>query len=122
MNCSKTLGCISCHQGVNIGGNLFQRLGIVVDYYAGHHGMHRHHLGRFNVTGREEDKHVFKVPSLRNIDLTAPYLHDGSAADLETVVKIMAKYQLGRQLAPKDVGRIVDFLKTLTGTRLEASR
>ena len=84
--------------------------------------MHRHHLGRFNVTGREEDKHVFKVPSLRNIDLTAPYLHDGSAADLETVVKIMAKYQLGRQLAPKDVGRIVDFLKTLTGTRLEASR
>lgn len=116
------LGCVSCHQGVNMGGNLFQRLGIVIDYFTGNDAVQQQHFGRFNVTGQEVDRFVFRVPSLRNVDLTAPYLHDGSVAELKTVVKIMAEYQLGRRLAPKEEDRIVAFLKTLTGERREASR
>ncbi len=121
----KNLGCISCHQGVNIGGNLFQRLGVIVDYIDEHGGRGKAgiaHFGRFNVTGLEEDKFVFKVPSLRNVDLTAPYLHDGSAADLKTVVKLMAWHQLGRRLEDKEVDGLVAFLKTLTGEQWDANR
>ena len=71
--------------------------------------------GRYNVTRREEDRHVFKVPSLRNIALTAPYLHDGSAATLAQVIAIMARYQIGRPLPPRDVDLIAGFLTSLTG-------
>jgi cytochrome c peroxidase len=72
-------------------------------------------LGRFNVTGREEDRHVFKVPSLRNVAVTAPYFHDGSATSLEEAVIIMGRYQLGRDLSGTDVMAITAFLHTLTG-------
>ncbi|NLC08883.1 MAG: cytochrome B6, partial [Gammaproteobacteria bacterium] len=72
-------------------------------------------LGRYNVTGREEDKHVFKVPSLRNVALTAPYLHDGSAQTLEAAVAIMARYQLGRDIPTEDLQSIVAFLQSLSG-------
>ena len=71
--------------------------------------------GRFNITGNEEDRYFFKVPSLRNVALTPPYLHDGSARDLNEVVTIMARYQLALNLAAPDVARIVAFLGTLTG-------
>jgi cytochrome c peroxidase len=72
-------------------------------------------LGRYNQTGIEAHKFQFKVPSLRNIALTAPYFHDGSAESLEDAVTIMAKYQLRRRLKKEDVDALVAFLKTLTG-------
>ena len=71
--------------------------------------------GRFNVTGEERDRYVFKVPGLRNVALTAPYFHDGSVDDLHEAVKVMMKYQLGRVPGDKDIDLIVLFLKTLTG-------
>jgi cytochrome c peroxidase len=111
----KSYGCISCHQGVNIGANLFQRMGVIGDYFADRGNITKADLGRFNVTGQEADRHVFKVPSLRNVAVTAPYFHDGSAATLEEAVAVMAKYQLGRPLPPQDLADIVKFLGTLTG-------
>lgn len=111
----KSYGCISCHQGVNVGANMFQPMGVIGDYFADRGNLTKADYGRFNVTGRDADKFVFKVPSLRNVALTAPYFHDGSAQTLEDAVGVMAKYQLGRPLPPKDVEDIVKFLKTLTG-------
>lgn len=107
-------GCASCHQGMLLGGNMFQKFGIMSDYFAGRM-VTKEDLGRFNVTQREADRHVFKVPSLRNIELTAPYFHDGSAETLDAAVTIMGRYQLGRDLSVPDVHAIVAFLKTLTG-------
>ena len=79
-------------------------------------------LGRFQVTQVERDRHVFRVPSLRNVALTAPYFHDGSAATLATAVAVMGRYQLGRDLQPDDVEAIVAFLGTLTGKLPEQRR
>ena len=107
-------GCASCHQGVGIGGNMFQTFGIM-DAYPVNRRETPADLGRFNVTGREEDRHVFKVPSLRNVALTAPYFHDGSARTLEEAVTVMGHAQLGRNLTTADVTSLVAFLKTLTG-------
>lgn len=112
----KTYGCIRCHQGVNIGGNMFQTFGIMGNYFADRGTETQADMGRFNVTGDAQDRHVFKVPSLRNVALTPPYFHDGSAARLEDAVTIMGTYQLGRRLAPNEVALIVQFLRTLTGT------
>ena len=108
----KSYGCVSCHQGVNIGGNLYQKLGAVHEYGF---GKGDRHLGRFNVTKKAADKYVFKVPSLRNVALTAPYLHDGSEPTLQGVVSKMMVHQLGRVSPKEDVKLVVDFLKTLTG-------
>lgn len=108
-------GCASCHQGIAIGGNLFQRFGVVRDYFVDRGNVTHGDLGRFNVTAREEDRFVFRVPSLRNVALTAPYFHDGSAATLEDAVRVMAQYQLGRELEPKDRDDLVAFLRSLTG-------
>lgn len=107
-------GCISCHQGMLIGGNMFQKFGVLGDYFAGR-SVSEADLGRFTVTGREEDRHVFKVPSLRNVARTAPYFHDGSAETLDQAVLIMARYQLGRELSADDVDAIVAFLYSLNG-------
>lgn len=107
-------GCISCHQGMLVGGNMFQKFGVLGDYFAGR-SVSEADLGRFAVTGREEDRHVFKVPSLRNVSRTAPYFHDASAATLDQAVLIMARYQLGRELSSDDVNAIVAFLGTLDG-------
>ena len=107
-------GCASCHQGAAIGGNMFQRFGVMNDYFAGREPKPAD-LGRYNVTGREEDRHVFKVPSLRNVGVTAPYFHDGSAHSLEEAVVIMGRFQLGRDIAGPDVKAITAFLRTLTG-------
>ena len=108
-------GCISCHQGANIGGNMFQKFGIMGNYFADRGSETDADLGRFAVTGREDDKHVFRIPSLRNVALTAPYFHDGTATTLPQAVEVMAKYQLGRPLEPTELVQIVKFLKTLTG-------
>jgi len=113
----KALGCVACHQGQNIGGNMFETMGVMGNYFRDRKNrpLTDDDLGRYMVTKREQDKHVFRVPSLRNVELTAPYFHDGYAKTLEEAVKIMGQYQLGQSLAKKDVDAIVAFLKTLTG-------
>jgi cytochrome c peroxidase len=108
-------GCISCHQGRNVGGNMYQRLGVVDDYFDGSRPIEKADLGRFNVTGDERDRYVFKVPSLRNVELTAPYFHDASQETLPEAVRTMARVQLGRRLPEDDVDAIVAFLRSLTG-------
>ncbi len=103
-------GCISCHNGVNIGGNLFQKLGIIKDF-----DLSPIEFGRYDVTREKKDIMVFKVPSLRNIALTAPYFHDGSIPTLKDAVETMIRYQIGTVLFEDDVENIVAFLHTLTG-------
>ena len=111
----KAYGCIACHQGVNIGGNLFQKFGVFYDPFAARGNVSAADLGRYTVTGREDDRRVFRVPSLRNVAVTAPYFHDGSAASLTEAVDIMARSQLGRELPREDIDLIVEFLRALTG-------
>lgn len=111
----KAYGCVSCHQGMLLGGNLFQKTGIFGNYAQDRGNETEADAGRFNVTGEEKDRYVFKVPGLRNINETAPYFHDGEVETLEDAVKLMAKYQLGRSINQADVDLIVEFLKTLTG-------
>ena len=111
----KAYGCVSCHQGINIGANLFQNFGLFGNYFEDRGNITKADLGRFNVTGNEEDRYKFRVSSLRNIEKTPPYFHDGTAETLEEAVMLMGKYQLGRQLSDQDIELIVKFLKTLTG-------
>ncbi len=111
----KQYGCVACHQGVNVGGNMIATLGVMGDYFVDRGDETPADLGRYNVTQREADKHRFKVPSLRNVALTAPYFHDASTDQLEVAVKTMARYQLGRILPDQDIDAIVNFLHTLTG-------
>lgn len=111
----QSYGCVSCHQGVNIGGNMFARLGVMRDYFKDRGHATPVDLGRFNVTGLPEHTHVFKVPSLRNVALTAPYLHDGSQQTLEQAVATMGKYQLNVTIPLQDATLIANFLRTLTG-------
>lgn len=111
----KSYGCASCHQGTAIGGNVFERFGVLRDFFADRGHFNEADLGRFNVTAREQDRFVFRVPSLRNVALTAPYFHDGSAPTLEAAVTIMATYQLGRDLDAEDLRDLVSFLRSLTG-------
>ncbi len=114
----KRYGCVSCHQGRNIGGNMYQRFGVFGDYFADRGGGSSADYGRFNVTGRESDRYVFKVPSLRNVDITSPYFHDGSVATLRRAVRVMARYQLGVEVPSADLDALVAFLQSLTGTPL----
>ena len=112
----KDYGCVACHQGSNVGGNMYQPLGIMGDYFADRGTpITESDLGRFNVTGLEEDKYVFRVPSLRLASITAPYFHDGSAATLKDAVRIMIKYQLGRTATENDEDLIIEFIKSLVG-------
>jgi cytochrome c peroxidase len=112
----KEVGCTACHTGIIVGGTMFQKLGLVKDYFADRGTeITDADLGRYNVTKKEQDKHFFKVPTLRNVELTPPYLHDGSRATLEETVKLMGTYQLGRDLTDAQVNSIVTFLKSLTG-------
>lgn len=106
----KNLGCISCHNGINIGSNMFQKFGVFE-----HREGAFNNLGRYNVTKNEKDKYYFKVPTLRNIEKTAPYFHDGSAATLEDAVGTMGYYQLGMDLSEEDIKILTLFLRTLTG-------
>jgi cytochrome c peroxidase len=114
-NLFKEYGCVSCHQGINVGGNMFQKFGVMGDYFADRGKVTKADLGRFNVTGQEKDRYVFRVPSLRNVELTSPYFHDGTAETLEQAVNVMVKYQLGRSLKSEQINLIIQFLKTLTG-------
>jgi len=109
-------GCSACHQGRGVGGNMFQKLGVMADYFADRGHETDADQGRFNVTHDEADRHVFKVPSLRNVAKTAPYLHDGSIGTLDEAVRVMARYQLGRDLGATDARALVAFLESLTGT------
>lgn len=109
-------GCTSCHTGPNVGGTMFQRMGLVRDYFAEvGRPLTDADLGCYNVTHQESDRHRFKVPTLRNVALTAPYLHDGSQATLPEVVRVMGRYQLGREFTDEQVRVLVAFLGALTG-------
>jgi cytochrome c peroxidase len=111
----KAYGCVACHQGINIGGSMFQKFGIFQEVPAPHDPSRPVDLGRFLLTQAVRDREVFRVPSLRNVALTAPYFHDGRAPTLEAAVAIMARVQLGRTLSQEDIHAIVQFLHTLTG-------
>jgi cytochrome c peroxidase len=118
------VGCTSCHRGANLGGTMYQRLGVVRDYFGSDLGrpLTEADNGRFNVTRKETDRHRFKVPTLRNIALTAPYFHDGSRATLDEAVRMMGKLQHGRDLDSEQVRLIVVFLGALTGELPEFAR
>ncbi len=107
----QSLGCIGCHQGINLGGTLFQKAGIYEQL--GDANASRW-LGRYRVTGHESDRHVFKVPGLRNVAETAPYFHDGSVPTLEAAVRRMIRAQLGLAPEPDQVADLVAFLRTLS--------
>jgi cytochrome c peroxidase len=107
-------GCVECHSGAGVGGTAFRKFGVVDDYWKETHTQEID-KGRFNVTKRDDDLYVFKVPSLRNVAMTAPYFHDGSVNRLPDAVGIMAKVQLGTELADDEMQAIVTFLGSLTG-------
>ncbi len=109
----KSYGCVSCHQGANVGGNLFQKVGVLKDINL-LKGFGTD-MGRFAVTGNEWDKRVFKVPSLRLAVLTPPYFHNGSVRTLREAIDIMTEFQLGRQVPDAHKDAIIEFLKTLPG-------
>ncbi|NOY72274.1 MAG: cytochrome-c peroxidase [Gammaproteobacteria bacterium] len=106
----KETGCTGCHNGPAVGGTSYQKMGLVAPYQTDNKAQ-----GRFDVTGNESDRLVFKVPSLRNIELTYPYFHDGGAATLREAVDTMGRIQLGKQFTDAENIKIVAFLKTLTG-------
>lgn len=118
----KKYGCISCHQGAAVGGNMFQLFGVANSYFQKRGNITKADMGRFNVTGNVMDKHTFKVPSLRLAALTPPYLHDGNAATLRDAVDIMFKFQLGREAPDEDKDAIVAFIKTLAGEHPELKK
>lgn len=108
--------CDTCHVGKILGGQSYDLMGLKGDYFAERGGdITEADVGRFNVSTYERDRYRFKTPTLRNIDQTAPYLHDGSIPDLDGVVRMMMKYQVGKSLPDQDVKDIVEFLKSLTG-------
>lgn len=117
------VGCTACHRGPNAGGGMYQRMGLVRNYFELRGTpLTEADNGRFNVTHDEADRHRFKVPSLRNIELTAPYFHDGSQSELAGAVRIMGQVQLNRDLTDAQVSDIVAFLRSLTGTLPEHAR
>ena len=106
----KSSGCAMCHNGPAAGGRTFRKMGIVEPYRTDNPAE-----GRFAVTGRDADRFSFKVPSLRNVELTYPYFHDGAADTLAESVDVMGRIQLGKRYSPQENAKIVAFLKTLTG-------
>ena len=112
----KEVGCTACHTGINIGGSMYQKMGLVRDWFGSlDREITEADAGRFNHTGEESDRHFFKVPTLRNVANSAPYFHDGSEEDLAGAVRTMGTYQLGVELSDAQVGDIVAFLESLTG-------
>lgn len=106
----KDSGCVACHNGPAVGGNSFQKMGVVEPYKASSPAE-----GRVAVTGKDADRFNFKVPTLRNVEMTYPYFHDGAANTLPEAVDTMGRIQLGKKFTPDENARIVSFLKTLTG-------
>ena len=111
----KSYGCSSCHQGVNLGGNMITPAGVFGNFVKDRGEETPADLGLYNKTGNLSDKYVFRVPTLRNIAITQPYLHDGSAQSLDQAVDIMGRYMLGRNLSVDEINLMVKFLGTLTG-------
>ncbi|KAB2926874.1 MAG: cytochrome-c peroxidase [Dechloromonas sp.] len=107
----KDSGCIACHNGEAVGGNSFQKMGLVEPYKGNTKGVE----GRVAVTGKDADRFNFKVPTLRNVEMTYPYFHDGAANTLTEAVDIMGRLQLGKKFTKDENAKIVAFLKTLTG-------
>ncbi|WP_305799501.1 cytochrome-c peroxidase [Marinobacterium weihaiense] len=106
----KTSGCVACHNGPAVGGNSFQKMGLVEPYQTNNPVE-----GRAAVTGKDADRFTFKVPTLRNVELTYPYFHDGEAETLTEATDIMGRLQLGRKFTDEENAKIVAFMKTLTG-------
>ncbi len=106
----KESGCVACHNGEAVGGATYQKMGVVAPYETNSTAT-----GRAGVTGKDADRFKFKVPTLRNVELTYPYFHDGGAATLKEAVDIMGRLQLGKQFTDEEKTKIVAFLKTLTG-------
>lgn len=106
----KDSGCTGCHNGPAVGGNSFQKMGVVAEYKASSPAE-----GRVGVTKDEADRMKFKVPTLRNVEMTYPYFHDGAANTLKEAVDTMGRIQLGKNFTADENAKIVAFLKTLTG-------
>ncbi|GAB1070736.1 MAG: diheme cytochrome c5 peroxidase CcpA [Shewanella algae] len=106
----KDKGCVACHNGPAVGGTMYMKMGLIKPFHTDNPAE-----GRKGVTGKEADKMVFKVPTLRNIELTYPYFHDGSVWNLEEAVNTMSDIQLGQKLTEKETQEMVAFLKSLTG-------
>lgn len=102
-------GCPTCHVGSQVGGTMYQKLGLVEEY------PDKSDRGRYKVTEKESDKMKFKVPVLRNVTRSGPYFHDGSVETLDQAVRLMGKHQLGRNLSDKQVDLIITWLETLEG-------
>ncbi len=102
------VGCTTCHNGVGVGGGLYQKVGLV-------HAYPTADEGRAKITKNEADKFFFKVPSLRNVVLTGPYFHDGKVVSVEEAVRLMGWHQLGRELTKEQIASIVSFLGSLSG-------
>jgi cytochrome c peroxidase len=108
------LGCMVCHTGELVGGSMFEKVGVVEPW------PNQKDQGRFEVTHKDGDRMLFKVPTLRNVAETAPYFHDGSAQTLPDAVRLMAKHQLGLDLQANEIDAIVSWLGALTGKLPEA--
>ncbi len=108
----KQLGCITCHNGINIGGNSFQQMGTIIPYT-----YDESYPDRYSQTKKEYHKNVFKVPTLRNIALSSPYFHDASAATLADAIKTMSYHNLGYTVTDQQLYALIAFLHTLTGEK-----
>jgi cytochrome c peroxidase len=108
------IGCASCHNGISLGGNSYQQLGAALPFYDEHRAAQPHDEGVQARSGRDEDIHVFKVPSLHTAATTAPYFHDGSIPTLEAAITEMARHQLGRELSEPEINDIAAFLRALS--------
>ena len=112
----KTNNCATCHVGANLGGESYELMGLRHHYFdARGKELTEEDNGRFKQTQDERDRHRFKVPGLRNIELTWPYYHDGTRATMEEAVRDMALYQCDITLNDSEVAAIVAFMRTLTG-------
>ena len=112
----QSYGCVACHQGVNFGSNMMQKFGALEAYFSDQsHKETEVDKGRYNLTKVETDRNVFKVPTLRNIEHTAPYFHNAGAKNLDEAINIMGLNQLGRQIPEEDRAQIADFLTSLSG-------
>ncbi len=111
----KAYRCANCHVGKLLGGQSFEIMGLYADYFKDRGNTQKPDFGRFNVTNKETDRFKLKVPTLRNIALTFPYLHDSSQSDLKQTIVIMAKYQTNKKLSDADAQTLLVFLNALTG-------